>query len=110
MSVKRKGFGIVATLNDEMPENSCRPPADALFRSACNAWGGGCIAAVLTRMEHDRHREGEQLRGAGGYVIAEDEGSSVLWGMRGAVAHAGLSDAISSVDEIAPSILRQMGQ
>ncbi len=107
MRVVRKGTSIVAALDQGPHENSCRPAADVLFRSAAEMYGGGCIAAVLTGMGQDGLRGTEVLRAKGAYVIAQDEQTSVVWGMPGFVVRAGLADAVLPLKAIVPEILKQ---
>jgi len=97
--------GIVTVLNDQQKENGFRPSADVLFRSAAAALGGEAVAVVLTGMTCDRVADGtaglRPLKRAGGCVIAQDEASSVVWGMPGSVVAAGLADAVLPLREIA---------
>jgi two-component system chemotaxis response regulator CheB len=93
---------------DQAPrENGCRPSVDVLFRSAARAYGAGILAVVLTGMGQDGLRGAEAIREAGGAVIAQDQASSVVWSMPGAVATAGLADAVLSLDAIGAEILRR---
>ena len=86
------------------PENSCRPAADVLFRSAAAACGTGTLAVVLTGMGRDGLRGCEHVRERGGTVLAQDQASSVVWGMPGFVAKAGLADAIVPLQKIASEL------
>lgn len=94
LKVARSGTKIVALLDDGPPENSCRPAADVLFRSAAAVWKGGTLAVVLTGMGKDGLEGSRVIRDAGGMVLAQDEGTSTVWGMPGHVARAGLADAV----------------
>ncbi len=87
-------------------ENHCRPAVDVLFRSAAKVFGPGVLAAVLTGMGSDGLSGSRIIREQGGSVLAQDEASSVVWGMPGAVATAGLAQRILPLDAIAPEILR----
>jgi two-component system chemotaxis response regulator CheB len=107
MEVRRDGSRVVTHLSDGPPENSCRPAADVLFRSAAEVWGGATVAAVLTGMGQDGLRGVENLRALGSPVIVQDEASSVVWGMPGAVAKAGLAGKIVPLAEVAAAILRE---
>jgi two-component system chemotaxis response regulator CheB len=82
------------------PENSCRPAADVLFRSVAEVYGGSTLAVVLTGMGLDGRRGVEVLRAGGAEVLAQDQASSVVWGMPGAVVGAGLADAVLPLNEI----------
>lgn len=99
------GGGRVA-ITDGPPENYCRPAVDVLFRSAVRAFGGQLLAVVLTGMGSDGRAGCEQVVRAGGSVIVQDEASSVVWGMPGAVATAGLAHQILPLDRIGAAIAR----
>ncbi len=81
MVVERKGTQVVLATNQDPPENSCRPAVDVMFRSVAKVCGHAVLAVVLTGMGQDGMRGAEVIREAGGYVIAQDETSSVVWGM-----------------------------
>ncbi len=108
MVVQRRGTEVVAALNEDQPENSCKPAVDVLFRSVCEVYGGAVIAVVLTGMGQDGLRGVQQLKAHGAYSIAQDKASSVVWGMPGYVAEAGLADVVTSLDNVVPEILRQI--
>lgn len=93
-------------ITDEAPENSCRPSADVLFRSAAKIYGGGLLGVVLTGMGSDGLKGCQAIRERGGNILAQDEESSVVWGMPGAVVHAGLADAVLPLAELPSEILR----
>jgi two-component system chemotaxis response regulator CheB len=109
LTVGHQGGRIVVRLNQEPPENSCRPAADVLFRSAAETYGAGCIGVVLTGMGRDGLRGAEQLKARGAYVVAQDEATSVVWGMPGFIARSGLADAVLPLTAVVPEILRQVG-
>lgn len=88
------GGGLVARLSDAAPENFCRPAVDPLLRSLVAACGGGLLAVILTGMGQDGLAGCRAVAAAGGRVLAQDEASSVVWGMPGAVARAGLAGAL----------------
>ena len=106
MRVARNGTDVVITLDDGPPVNFCKPAVDPLFTSAINVWQGGVLAVVLTGMGSDGMRGGKEIVAAGGSVIAQDEASSVVWGMPGAAAHAGICAAILPLNQIAPKLVR----
>jgi two-component system chemotaxis response regulator CheB len=106
MRVARRGVDIVITLDDGPAVNFCKPAVDPLFQSAIDIWQSGIMAAVLTGMGSDGMRGGKDIVAAGGNVIAQDEATSVVWGMPGAVAHAGVCAAILPLDQIAPKLVR----
>jgi two-component system, chemotaxis family, protein-glutamate methylesterase/glutaminase len=85
-------------------ENSCRPSADVLFRTAAAAYGAGTLCVVLTGMGNDGKRGTEHVVEAGGRVIAQDQATSVVWGMPGAVVNAGLADEIVPLEQVAERI------
>jgi two-component system chemotaxis response regulator CheB len=87
-------------------ENHCRPAADALFRSAANVYGEGVLAVVLTGMGSDGLIGCRIVRDHGGCVLAQDQATSTVWGMPGAVAQAGLANKVLSLNALAPEILR----
>ncbi len=108
MLVRLKGPDAVIRLDQSAAENSCRPSADVLFRSVAEVYGGAAICAVLTGMGQDGLRGTAVLHANGAYVIAQDEASSVVWGMPGAVAGAGLANCVLPLDAVVPEILRQV--
>jgi two-component system chemotaxis response regulator CheB len=97
-------------LDQSPPQNSCRPAVDALFTSIGEVFGGAVIAAVLTGMGQDGLRGAEILRAQGASILAQDEASSVVWGMPGAVVNAGLADRVLPLDQVVPEILRIVGR
>ena len=100
LAIASEGGTLRARLTDDPPENSCRPAADVLFRSAASVWGGGTLGIVLTGMGRDGLQGSRQIVEAGGTVIAQDEFTSVVWGMPGEVVRAGLADAILPLSQI----------
>jgi two-component system chemotaxis response regulator CheB len=101
LTLARSPLGVVTRLNQGPPENSCRPAVDVLFRSVAEVYGPATLAIVLTGMGYDGCRGSEAIRDAGGRVIAQDEATSVVWGMPGAVARAGLAEELLPLDQIA---------
>lgn len=91
--VKRKGR-CELTINSDEPVNSCRPAVDVLFKSVVEAFGSKVLAVVLTGMGQDGLAGAEAVRRAGGAVLVQDQASSVVWGMPGMIAKAGLADKI----------------
>ena len=106
MRVGRHGTDVVIALDDGPPVNFCKPAVDPLFTSATEVWQTGTFAAVLTGMGSDGMRGGKDIVAAGGNVIAQDEATSVVWGMPGAAANAGICSAILPLNQIAPKIVR----
>jgi two-component system chemotaxis response regulator CheB len=103
--VRRDGVAAIA-LDDGALVNFCKPSVDPLFASAAEIWGPRVLCVVLTGMGSDGARGAAKVVEAGGAVIAQDEATSVVWGMPGAVAHAGLCSAIVPLGDIAPRIVR----
>ena len=91
-------------LDDGPPENACKPAADVLFRSAAASYGAGVLAVVLTGMGRDGCAGSEAVRSAGGSVVIQDQETSVVWGMPGAVAAAGLAEATLPIGGVAAEI------
>ncbi|MBD2185045.1 chemotaxis response regulator protein-glutamate methylesterase [Planktothrix sp. FACHB-1355] len=108
MSVDRLGSIVQLRIHQSPPENSCRPAVDVLFRSVAQTYGAGALAVVLTGMGHDGLRGCEGIRSAGGQIFVQDKASSVVWGMPGFVAKAGLADKMLPLDQIAAEILRSV--
>jgi len=109
LRVVREGATVKLALDREAPENSCRPAVDVLFRSVAEAYGEGVLAVVLTGMGQDGLRGSESIRARRGQVIVQDEATSVVWGMPGIVARAGLAQAVLPLPEIAGDVLRRVG-
>jgi two-component system, chemotaxis family, protein-glutamate methylesterase/glutaminase len=87
-------------------ENHCRPAVDVLFRSAATIYGPATLAVVLTGMGSDGLAACRIIRARGGIVLAQDQATSAVWGMPGAVARAGLAHRVLPLTSIAPEILR----
>jgi two-component system chemotaxis response regulator CheB len=110
MQLQKHGTEIRVALDQSPPENSCRPAVDVLFRSVGQVYGGAPISVILTGMGQDGLRGTEVLKAQGAYVIAQDESSSVVWGMPGAVVGAGLADRVVPLQAVVPEILKQIGR
>ncbi len=108
LTLVRQGTSVVTVATDDPPENSCRPAVDVLFRSVAALYGPSVLSVVLTGMGQDGLRGAEAIRVAGGQVLAQDEASSVVWGMPGFVARAGLADAVLPLDALAAEISRRV--
>jgi two-component system chemotaxis response regulator CheB len=94
-------------LSDDPKENSCRPSADVMFRSMADVFGDKALGIVLTGMGVDGQKGCQYLKDRGGTVLAQDEGSSTVWGMPKAVIHAGLADEVVSLTNIATILNRR---
>ncbi len=108
MEVKRLSNGLFLRLNQEPHENSCRPAVDPLFRSVASVFGANVLGVVLTGMGRDGCRGCEIIKEAGGEVIVQDQESSVVWGMPGSVAEAGLANGIYPLKDIAAQIVARV--
>jgi two-component system chemotaxis response regulator CheB len=106
MRVVRQGTHAAIALDDGPPVNFCKPAVDPLFASAIEVWQGGILAVVLTGMGSDGMRGGKEIVAAGGSVIAQDETTSVVWGMPGAATHAGICAAVLPLGQIAPKLIQ----
>ena len=108
MEIVRDGTRLRVKLTDAPPENSCRPAVDVLFRSLVPLYGSGLLAVVMTGMGQDGLRGCERIREAGGQIVVQDEASSVVWGMPGYIAQAGLADAVVPLIQIPLEIQRRV--
>jgi len=108
LRVKNQGQQVAVTLDRSPPENSCRPAVDVMFRSVEELYGGAVISVILTGMGYDGLRGAKALKAKGAVVIAQDEASSVVWGMPGAVVKAGLADAVVPLDGVVPEVLKHI--
>ncbi len=106
MTVARRNNHPVISLNDGPLINFCRPAVDPLFSTAAQVYGAGLLAAILTGMGSDGMHGAQSVAAAGGSVIAQDEATSIVWGMPGAAANAGVCSAVLPLDAIAPKIVR----
>jgi two-component system chemotaxis response regulator CheB len=109
MVLVRDGASVRLLLHQDSPVNSCRPAVDVLFSSVAQAYGAGSLGVVLTGMGNDGLRGCERIREAGGQVLVQDEATSVVWGMPGFVARAGLADQVLPLGDIGAEILRRVG-
>ncbi|MFH5924838.1 chemotaxis-specific protein-glutamate methyltransferase CheB [Roseomonas xinghualingensis] len=102
--VERSQMGLLARLRDDPPEHFCRPAVDPMLRSALQACDGRVLAVILTGMGQDGLAGCRALAAAGGTVLAQDEASSVVWGMPGAVARAGLAREVLPLERLAARV------
>ncbi len=107
LTIRRQGTQLKAVLNQETPENSCRPAVDVLFRSAAELFGASVLSVIMTGMGQDGARGCGVVRQAGGRVVVQDEATSVVWGMPGAVVNAGHAHQIVPIQRIAGEIILQ---
>jgi two-component system chemotaxis response regulator CheB len=104
MTVEKDGGQPVARLTDGPPVNFCKPAVDPLFDSVAKVYGSATLAVVLTGMGHDGAAGIRTISAGGGSVIAQDEATSVVWGMPGAAAQTGLCCEILPITRIGPKI------
>ena len=96
-------------ISDEAPENFCRPSVNPLMRSAAQVYGRGALGIMLTGMGTDGLEGARELVASGGMLIAQDQATSVVWGMPGSVVREGLAAEVLPLDEIAGAVARQLG-
>lgn len=108
MMVVRDGTDTRLFLHQDAPENSCRPAVDVLLRSVAKVYGAHALTIILTGMGQDGLRGCEAIREAGGQILVQDEPSSVVWGMPGYVAKAGLADRVMPLALLPDEILRRV--
>jgi two-component system, chemotaxis family, protein-glutamate methylesterase/glutaminase len=106
MTVVRANHAPVIVLDEGPPINFCKPAVDPLFSSAARTWGPSILAVILTGMGSDGAHGAADIVAGGGSVIAQDEATSVVWGMPGAAAHAGVCAAVMPLDQIPGRITR----
>jgi two-component system chemotaxis response regulator CheB len=106
MTVETQAGQRVLRLLKTPPENFCRPAVDPMLRSLAQAYGGKVLCVILTGMGADGLKGAQVLVGVGGAVLAQDEATSVVWGMPGAVAAAGVCSAVLPLPALAPAIMR----
>jgi two-component system chemotaxis response regulator CheB len=104
--VRANARGLTTGLNQGPPENFCRPAVDPLFRSAVTAYDGAVLGVVLTGMGADGRNGAGEIRAHGGTVVVQDQATSVVWGMPGAVSQAGYADETLPLDRIPEAITR----
>lgn len=108
LTVVRAGMHAVLGLNQDATENSCRPAVDVLFRSVAKVYGANVLGVVLTGMGSDGARGAAQIRQAGGEIFVQDEASSVVWGMPGAIVNSGGADKICPLLEMSREIIARV--
>ncbi|WP_440902360.1 chemotaxis protein CheB, partial [Actinosynnema sp.] len=108
LEVVRAGTNVQTKLHNGPQENHCRPAVDVLFRSVASVYGGNVLAVVLTGMGHDGRAGAQVLRAKGARIAAQDEFSSVVWGMPGSVVEAGLADEVLPLSDMTGYILSQL--
>lgn len=108
VAVSTDGTRMRLRTHQAPPEHSCRPAVDVLFRSVAKSYGQHALAVVMTGMGQDGLCGSEELKAAGAVVLAQDEATSVVWGMPGYVVEAGLADRVLPLPQIAGEISRRV--
>jgi len=109
MIVRKHDGQVSIALNDQPPENGCRPSVDVLFRSIAAVYPHSAVAIVLTGMGCDGAKGLGPLHRSGAYVIAQDESTSVVWGMPGAAVATSQVDEILPLEAIGPKVAALLG-
>ena len=107
MIIKSRGGPL--ELTQTPPENFCRPAVDPMFRSIAEAYGPATLAVVLTGMGADGREGARAIAGKGGTILAQDEATSVVWGMPAAVAQAGLASAVLPLNAVGTEVRKYLG-
>jgi two-component system chemotaxis response regulator CheB len=108
LTVRKTPRGLQTALDQSPPENFCRPAVDPLFRSAVEVFDGAVLGVVLTGMGSDGRIGAGRIRETGGAVVVQDQATSVVWGMPGAIATAGFADEVLPLDRVAEAITRRL--
>lgn len=106
--IAKAAAGFRFELNQNPQENSCRPSVDPLFRSVAVAYGAHALGVMMTGMGRDGLHGCEAMRAMGGQIIAQDEATSVVWGMPGSVVRAGLAETVLPLESLASEIIRRV--
>ncbi|MHB8810617.1 MAG: protein-glutamate methylesterase/protein-glutamine glutaminase [Desulfobulbaceae bacterium] len=101
---------IRTVINDQPPEKGCRPSVDVLFRSGAAVYGSQVLGVILTGMGTDGTEGGKELKSKGGVIIAQDEESSVVWGMPGSAKNAGIVDEVLPLKEIPEAVISMVNR
>ena len=110
MTVAVESGRKVLHLDKNPPENFCRPAVDPMLRSLAKAYNGKVLTVILTGMGQDGLKGGQELSAAGGVIAAQDEATSVVWGMPGAVTNAGLCSAVLPLSDIGPYVRKAISR
>lgn len=110
MTVNVESGRKVVRLDKNPPENFCRPAVDPMLRSLAKMYNGKVLTVILTGMGQDGLRGGQEISAAGGVIAAQDEATSVVWGMPGAVANAGLCSAVLPLSDIGPYVRKTISR
>jgi two-component system chemotaxis response regulator CheB len=110
MRVTRENGAVIIDLNDDPPENSCRPSVDYLFRSVAEVYGGDAVGVIMTGMGSDGTRGCRLLKDRGAAIVAQDQASCVVYGMPRGLIEQGMADVVAPLDRIAAEIVRLVGR
>jgi two-component system chemotaxis response regulator CheB len=110
LALRRTAAGSAVALNDDPPENFCRPAVDVMFRSVSTVYRDRVLAVVLTGMGRDGALGAKIVRDAGGEVFAQDEQTSVVWGMPGAVVAASQADRVLPLADVPRELAAALGR
>lgn len=102
--LRKQGNQLMTFINDQPPELGCRPSVNVLFRSAGAVYGGDVVAIILTGMGNDGTKGISSLKRSGAFIIAQDEASSVVWGMPGSAVASGNIDAVETLLDIPQAV------
>ncbi|MDH5722310.1 MAG: chemotaxis response regulator protein-glutamate methylesterase [Alphaproteobacteria bacterium] len=105
MVFRKDGMNVKIKLDDGPPENFCKPAVDVMLRSLISIYGKKVLCAILTGMGSDGLKGAQELAGLGGRIIAQDEKTSIVWGMPGAVAQNQLCSAVLPLEGIGPWLM-----
>lgn len=108
--LKKRDGAAVVKLDDGEPVNFCKPAVDPMFNSVAGIFGSASLGLVLTGMGQDGARGSVTIQTAGGSIIAQDEATSVVWGMPGATAQAGICSAVLPLDRIGQKVKELLGR
>ena len=104
MSLQHRGDCAVISLSQGPPENFCRPAVDALFRSVAKVYGPNALGVIMTGMGQDGYKGVMEMKKQGAIVYAQDQASSVVWGMPSAVINGGFADCVLPLDQISIAV------
>lgn len=107
MVLSKNGTSVMINTNQAPLENSCRPAVDVLFRSVCEIYKARTLGVILTGMGQDGLIGCEHIKKVGGQIVVQDEETSVVWGMPGFVAKAGIAEKVLPLKEIAKEIVER---
>lgn len=108
MVVARENGVVRIRTHQGPPENSCRPAVDVLFRSVAEVYGEHTLGVIMTGMGQDGLRGCQSIHEAGGQILAQDAATSVVWGMPGFVANAGLADKVLPLGQLPDEIVQRV--